>query len=112
MTIAQMPERIWTKQSAIGAKIGRPFGEWDAEVIDNGTEYVRADMTATARPIADAPLDRRVLLFIPGWGWKVGKWHEDKFARIQRPYWAWCDSAITCRLDTPTHFAELPADPE
>ena len=34
-----------------------------------------AIMTATIQPIATAPKDRRVLLYIRHYGWSVGTWN-------------------------------------
>lgn len=70
------------------------------------------------KPIADAPKDRRLELYIPGMpdGYRVahGKWNRQEYNSKPRPHWDYgCYMGAKHQYDNqPTHYRELPAPPE
>jgi hypothetical protein len=67
------------------------------------------------KPIATAPKDRRVLLYIRLYGCSIGDWDDDRYAKNPRPFWradvdAWM-RRLWMRANQPTHWMELPGKP-
>ena len=63
------------------------------------------------RPVADAPRDADVLLWMTSYGGcvRIGRFDDDRYARRPRPFWrAWSDDISTCRAGQPTHYMPLP----
>lgn len=64
------------------------------------------------RPIEDADKSKEVLLWLPGIGWKIGRWYDDRFNRKPRPFWLATDQHRIqyARTNPATHFVDLPPD--
>ena len=69
------------------------------------------------RPIAEAPKDRRIELFVPSLPKdqqiQRGRYNADEYASKPRPYWDYKSIWGTKhqRTHQPTHYMELPAPP-
>ena len=67
------------------------------------------------QPIETAPKDTDVLLYCPRRGAVRGRWDDNQYARVPRPYWSNDRERIfgsrETRIDQPTHWMRLPAPP-
>lgn len=91
-----------------------PADRWAREDVERRRE---ASRRLAVRLIDElTPRDRDILLWTPRFGWVRGRFEYDAYAKRSRPYWTndrerlW--GTRTIRDHQPTHWMELPPEPE
>jgi hypothetical protein len=93
--------------TSVRSDLIRAVDEWRTSATSNGWQ-----------PIATAPKDQRVLLYVPFPTQPIvvcGRWEPDKYSARPRPYWTNDQERLYGRRDTrqyqPSHWRQLPGKP-